>query len=164
MHQAAGLDPRAARTRRAILDAFIGLVGDRPYDRFGVAEIVARAGIGRATFYDHYRGKDDLLHKSMAWLLELIASAAAPEADENRLRFAVAHFWDNRRLARAVLSHPIGPIVRRGLAAILERTHAPAAAAQIAGAQLALLEAWVRGEFSATQEEIVERLRAAARL
>lgn len=161
---APALDPRAARTHRAILDAFIALVGERPYERFGVGDIVERAGIGRATFYDHYQGKDDLLHQSMTWLLEIIASAADPAPDETRLGFAVAHFWDNRRLARAVLSHPIAPVVRRALANILERRHAPAAAVQIAGAQLTLLEAWVRGEFSASQTDIVARLCATSRL
>jgi AcrR family transcriptional regulator len=157
-------DPRVERTRRAILDAFIELVGESSYDRFGVAEIVARAGIGRATFYEHYRGKDDLLHRSMHWLLALIACAADADSDDGRLRFAVAHFWQNRRLARTVLSHPIAPLVRRSLTNILAEARPAPAAAQIAGAQLALLEAWVRGEFAATQEEIVDRLKAAGRL
>lgn len=164
MQPDAGPDPRTTRTKRAILSAFIGLVGERRYDQFGVADIVERAEIGRATFYEHYRGKDDLLHRSMKWLLEMIASAADADPDEARIRFAVAHFWDNRRLARAVLSHPIGPVIRRALTGLLEARHKPPTATQIAGAQLALLEAWVRGEFSAEQDEIVARLRAASRL
>lgn len=164
MTEALDLDPRARRTRKAILDAFIALVGEQHYGRFGPADIAARAGVGRATFYEHYRGKDDLLHKSMRFLLVLIAAAADEQADESGIRWAVDHFWENRRLGRVVLAHPIAPSVRRALADILAETHPRPAAVQIAGAQLALIEAWVRGEISATQEEVVTQLRAVSRL
>jgi hypothetical protein len=100
----------------------------------------------------------------MRRLLAIIASAADPDPDEAKLRWAIGHFWDNRRLGRTVLAHPIGPSVRRALSAILAERHCPSASVQIAGAQLALIEAWIRGEISAEQDEIVARLCAASRL
>jgi hypothetical protein len=60
--------------------------------------------------------------------------------------------------------------VRRQLEGLIEerlggeRELAHARAVQIAGAQLALLEAWTRGELTASEEMIAERLRAASAL
>jgi AcrR family transcriptional regulator len=167
-------DRRAARSRRAILGAFVELVLERRYETIRVGDIVAKADVGRSTFYEHYRSKDDLLHNSMEWLLALIADAAVPGGDEARLRFAVAHFWDNRRLARVVMAHPLGTAVRRALAGLIETRLAasgagdpdmvPARAVQIAAGQLALLESWTKGEVAASQDQIVAQLQAAARV
>jgi AcrR family transcriptional regulator len=168
-------DRRVSRTRQAILQAFIGLVSERRYESIRVSEIIARADVGRSTFYEHYRGKEDLLHASMKWLLEMIADAALP-AGAAQLSFAVAHLWDNRRLARAVVVPPIGLTVRRILTGLVERRLAErsgppaepeeiqAKAIQIAAAQLALLEAWTKGELVASQGQIVDALQAATRL
>ncbi|MEA3060362.1 MAG: hypothetical protein QOJ94_143 [Sphingomonadales bacterium] len=163
-------DRRAVRTRRTILDAFVALVGERRYEAIRVGDIVAAADVGRSTFYDHFKGKDDLLRQSMDWLLRIFADSAVPGGDEERLAFAVGHFWQNRRLARAVLAPPLGVSVRRQLeAAIEERLEGEAElkrarAVQIAAAQLALLDAWTRGELSASEALIAGRMRAAAGL
>jgi AcrR family transcriptional regulator len=163
-------DRRTARTRRVLLDAFVALVGERRFEAIRVGDIVARADVGRSTFYDHFKSKDDLLRQSMDWLLRILAEAAVPGGDEGRLAFAVGHFWQNRRLARAVLAPPLGASVRRQLeAAIEERLEGDekirrARAVQIAAAQLALLEAWTRGELTASETLVADRLRAAAGL
>jgi AcrR family transcriptional regulator len=163
-------DRRTARTRRAIVGAFVALVTERRYETIRVADIIDEADVGRSTFYEHFRSKDDLLGQSMEGLLRIIADAALPGADEASLTAAVAHFWHNRRLARAVLAPPLGASVRRQLESLIEERLggepelARARAVQIAAAQLGLLEAWTRGELSASEALIAERLRAAARL
>jgi AcrR family transcriptional regulator len=163
-------DRRTARTRRALLAAFVALVGERRYEAIRVGDIVGKADVGRSTFYDHFKSKDDLLRQSMDWLLRIFAEAAVPGGEPERLAFAVGHFWQNRRLARAVLAPPLGASVRRQLeAAIEERLEGEAElkrarAVQIAAAQLALLEAWTRGEITASEALIADRLRAAAGL
>lgn len=55
------LDRRAARTRTALRAALLALIGEKDYDEITVEELTARADLGRATFYLHYRDKDDLL-------------------------------------------------------------------------------------------------------
>lgn len=163
-------DRRTARTRQAILSAFVALVLERRYDAIRVSEIIARADVGRSTFYEHFRSKDDLLRQSMDWLLRILAEAASPGADAARLAFVVGHFWENRRLARAILAPPLGLSVRRQLESLIEESLEGEAelrrarAVQITAAQLALLEAWTRGELTASEALIAERLRAAARL
>lgn len=163
-------DRRTARTRRAILGAFVELVLERRYDAIRVGDIIAKADVGRSTFYEHFRSKDDLLRQSMEGLLGIIADAALPGGEDAKLALAVAHFWQNRRLARIILAPPLGTSVRRLLENLVEERLggdpelARVRAVQIAGAQFAVLEAWTRGELTASEERIAERLRAAARL
>lgn len=54
------LDPRVRRTRNALGDALIALMQERPFDAISVGDVLERAGVGRSTFYVHYRDKDDL--------------------------------------------------------------------------------------------------------
>jgi len=56
-----GVDRRAARTRRALHGALISLILRKGNDAITVQEIIDEADVGRATFYAHYRGKEDLL-------------------------------------------------------------------------------------------------------
>jgi AcrR family transcriptional regulator len=55
------IDRRVARTRRTLHEALIRLIMRKGYDALTVQEIIDEADVGRATFYAHYRGKDDLL-------------------------------------------------------------------------------------------------------
>ena len=48
-------DPRAERTIGALRQAVVELAARRPVSRINVAELAERAGITRATFYNHYR-------------------------------------------------------------------------------------------------------------
>lgn len=54
-------DRRVLRTRVALRDAFLTLIREKGYDAITVEEITQRAGLGRATFYLHYKDKEDLL-------------------------------------------------------------------------------------------------------
>ena len=167
-------DRRVARTLDALLNAFIGLVLEENYRRISIGRIVERANVGRSTFYEHFRSKDDILIASMGGMFEVLADAACPDAPRAALDRLVAHFWSNRQLARAVLAPPIEGKLRRALAAKIEERLAAQAdaerftprrivAVQIAAAQLALLDAWTRGELSAGAGEIAGALAAVAR-
>jgi AcrR family transcriptional regulator len=59
------VDRRVSRTRRSIDDAFLALLLRRDYDAVGVSDIVREADVGRATFYEHYTSKDDLLRAQL---------------------------------------------------------------------------------------------------
>lgn len=54
-------DRRVARTRRALREALLALIQEKGYAAVTVEEITARANLGRATFYLHYKDKEDLL-------------------------------------------------------------------------------------------------------
>lgn len=65
-------DRRVARTRRALGDALMRLLQDHDLESVTVQQVLDAAGVGRATFYGHFRGKQDLLlshfESVMAWM------------------------------------------------------------------------------------------------
>lgn len=59
------VDRRKLRTRRALQDALVALILEKGYDAVSVSEVTDRADVGRATFYLHYRDKDELLIETL---------------------------------------------------------------------------------------------------
>jgi AcrR family transcriptional regulator len=55
------MDPRVVRTRNVLRDALMVLISEVGYDSITVQHITDRARLNRATFYLHYRDKQDLL-------------------------------------------------------------------------------------------------------
>ncbi|HZO20487.1 MAG TPA: TetR/AcrR family transcriptional regulator [Gemmatimonadaceae bacterium] len=70
-------DRRVERTRGLLRGALASLIHEKPYDRIVVKEILARANVGRSTFYAHFRDKDELLHSGIAEILRASAPATA---------------------------------------------------------------------------------------
>src|SRR5574341_140916 len=54
-------DRRIQRTKQALREALMQLIKEKGYDSISVEEITQKANIGRATFYLHYKDKEDLL-------------------------------------------------------------------------------------------------------
>ncbi len=175
MASAPVIDRSGAPTRQAVLSAFVSLLLEKRYEEILTSEVLRRADVGRSTFYRHFRSKQDLLERSMAWLVLAIADASLQRSAPDRLRHVVDHLWTHRRLARVASRPPMIANLQRALSAQLESrlnrmplaaTGAPAAhrAVQIAGAQLAFLNAWLKGEVTASRDQAVERLLAATML
>ena len=59
------LDRRVRRTRRRLHDALIQLILEKGYDNVTIHEITEQADLSRATFYLHYKTKDELLASSL---------------------------------------------------------------------------------------------------
>ncbi|MFR3878697.1 MAG: TetR/AcrR family transcriptional regulator [Collinsella sp.] len=55
------MDARKAKSRAAIVAAFSELLREEDYGKITVGDIIARAHVGRATFYGLFKSKDDLL-------------------------------------------------------------------------------------------------------
>lgn len=51
--------PRTGRTRAALLAAGLDLLVDRPIDAIAIDELVARAGVAKGSFFNHFEGKHD---------------------------------------------------------------------------------------------------------
>lgn len=59
------LDRRARRTRRLLRQSLHDLIREKDYDTITVQDITDRADLSRATFYLHYKDKDELLARSL---------------------------------------------------------------------------------------------------
>ena len=53
------LSPRAARTRSALIDAGFDLLVDRPIDAIPIDDVVAKAGVAKGSFFNHFADKQD---------------------------------------------------------------------------------------------------------
>lgn len=161
---AVGEDRRVKRTRAALLGAFDHLILSRRPKKIGVADIVAAAKVGRSTFYEHYKGADDIHMAALARPFAVLADAAAGAGDEARLTALLAHFWENRQRARESFMGPMGGKVSRLLAAMVEERLAGEAdalaiplrlaALQLADAALAPVRGWVTAEAPSTAEAL----------
>lgn len=67
------LDARAARSQLALGRALVALMTDTAFDAITVQQVLDRAGVGRATFYAHFRNKDDLLLSDAERFIDMLA-------------------------------------------------------------------------------------------
>ncbi|MET4429482.1 MULTISPECIES: TetR/AcrR family transcriptional regulator [unclassified Mycolicibacterium] len=68
------VDPRAERVRTLLRDAAFALAHERPVDQITVADLVARAGVSRQVFYQHFTDRDDAV--ASAFTLTFAAATA----------------------------------------------------------------------------------------
>ncbi|MFL6551672.1 MAG: TetR/AcrR family transcriptional regulator [Povalibacter sp.] len=90
-------DRRTVRTRSLLENAFHRLLQTADYESITVEDICAHSKVGRSTFYNHFRNKDDLKRGALdhlrADLLEFQRQASAgAELDQGFFAFAVPLF------------------------------------------------------------------------
>lgn len=176
-------DRRARRTRGMLRDALIALILEKGYDAITVADIAERADLARATFYLHYRDKEDLLASSLEELAdELVArtrhtverSTFPPDPPYSLVAFQ--HAYENADLYRVMLGGQgatgILQRVREQLAAHIEgyarqmlpdREVAiphPVLANYLVGALLGLMGWWLENGMEHSPEEMARMYQA----
>ncbi len=107
-------------------NALLELMVKRGYEALSVQDIIDRASVGRATFYLHYRNKEDLLRRSLDELRKHLKqawrSATAAQAKSSALGFSLAFFQhvdSHRQLYRAIVGRESGAIVDRQMRRLL---------------------------------------------
>jgi AcrR family transcriptional regulator len=162
---------RAQPAKAAILQAFGELIGTKQYDEITVAEIIGRAAVSRSTFYEHFRGKQDLLTQSIAGPFKILADGILSAAHP-KLVPLLEHFWSNRHFARGVL---LGAVRQRTASVLvqqvenrLERYETESRARyrlprrlmawQLTESTLGLIAAWLTGEARCAAAELADGL------
>lgn len=118
-------DRRIQRTRALLHEALGSLIREKAYDRITVAQILARAGVSRSTFYLHFRDKDDLLASGMrALLFDVLATngTATTDTAERMVAFCLpllGHIHQHRRAAGARLGERGRAILHAHLRGVL---------------------------------------------
>ncbi len=93
-------DPRIVRTREALADALLDLLAEKAFADLSITEIAERAGIGYATFFRHYAGKEALLADVTDRLVDALLARMLPalrEADTRAASLALCRFVEERR-------------------------------------------------------------------
>ncbi|MFK0156898.1 TetR/AcrR family transcriptional regulator [Streptomyces sp. NPDC090499] len=104
------VDPRVLRTRALLRTAALELASERDADTITMADIAERATVNRATVYQHYKDRDELLLAAMESEITALARAAAccplaypPDRMPTELVELFRHVESNDRLYRQML-------------------------------------------------------------
>ncbi len=98
------LDRRVQRTRQLLRDALMGLILERGYDAVTVEAVAERANLGRATFYLHYRDKEELLVTSLKDIYDSLVQKLQAMQSELRSIVIFEHAAEHKDLYRVMLS------------------------------------------------------------
>lgn len=176
MTRAEPADPRAARTREKLRRALLDECAERSLAEVGVAALVRRAGVGRATFYVHYDGLEALAVDACADVVREGVEALhawrgrpdpvhAPPA----LPAFFASLTPHAALYRALLSPggggPLGRVLHRDLRAYSLRERelagaadAPLVASAVAATFAGVLADWLHGLLEGDPGEIADQV------
>jgi AcrR family transcriptional regulator len=167
-------DARVRRTRMQLGTAFLNLILEKPVHEVTVQDILDRSGVGRSTFYLHYRDIDDLLLSQLEMFCEAISTSLGLQKDRSHRVAPVAelfaHIGNGNKLYRVLSDsghlkdfyelaegHFARGIERRltefGRLKEKPPREIAARAAALAGSLLALLRWWLdRGEKETPQQ------------
>jgi len=154
------IDRRVRKTRQQLGDALVALILDKGYDAITIKDITDRADVAHATFYRHYRDKDELLTQKLEEVIqEIEAFTREPSLQDAEGYLIFKHAQENSVLYCILLSSQGTTYVRKRIketiAANILRTCKPlrsarrgvvppqVAAHHIAGSLLLLIEWWL---------------------
>jgi AcrR family transcriptional regulator len=93
--------------RDRLAEAAFDLFNERGYEQTTVDDIAERAGLGRATFFRHYRSKEDVIFPDHDRLLGRVRDRLRPAGHDTALaavsdavRLVLLHYLDEGELAR----------------------------------------------------------------
>jgi len=99
-HSKQKMDARVRRTRDALGDALVALMQEKAFDAITVQDVLNRAGVGRSTFYLHFRNKDDLFMSDADEFFEGISMALSVHGDKSDRVAPVGEFFAHAREMR----------------------------------------------------------------
>jgi AcrR family transcriptional regulator len=110
-------DPRVTKTRAALAEAVLALASEKPFADVTITEIAARAGVGYASFFRHFKDKEALLTEvadQMVTDLLAIIMPAMMEEDTRATSIAICRYVaEHRLLTHALLAGGAESDVRR---------------------------------------------------
>jgi AcrR family transcriptional regulator len=174
--------------RERLAQAAFALFDERGYEQTTVDDITERAGLGRTTFFRHYRSKEDVIFPDHDRMLEQIrerlrtsSHSTALVAVSDAIRLVLLHYLDEGDLARrryaltsrvpALRDREIASVARyqrlfrEFIAAWMADTAEPAPlraelmAASVVAAHNHVLRRWLRGESPDPVRELDDTLR-----
>ncbi len=162
----------AARTQKAVSDAFLALIRERAYEEISVTDICRRADIVRKTFYNNFRSKDDVVH----YLINDIFCEMESRVDFRHtsvrkiLLFAFRFIMDNREALLLFYHRGLLRFAHKSIAAYIAQEHILARlkqedvdaraykyiAAQISAVLISVIETWIESDFCEPIEFMAE--------
>jgi AcrR family transcriptional regulator len=88
-------DARVQRTRAQLGNALLTLIIEKPINQVTVQDVLDRSGVGRSTFYLHYRDKDDLLVSQLEMFLEIMSATLSVKHEKSQRVVPVAELFEH---------------------------------------------------------------------
>ncbi len=114
------IDRRVQRTHQLLRDSLIELILKKGYDAVTVQDITDHANLGRATFYLHYRDKEELLITSLQETFDELVKIVSPITRESLesntpppVLIAFQHAEQNKDLYRVMLNGQGAMVITR---------------------------------------------------
>src|SRR5258707_7037384 len=174
--------------RERLAEAAFALFDERGYEQTTVDDITERAGLGRTTFFRHYRSKEDVIFPDHDRLLEQIKDRLATSSHRTALaavsdavRLVLLHYLDEGDLARQryALTSTVAALRHREIATVARYQRlirefiadwmgdpaepaplrAELMAASVVAAHNHLLRRWLRGESPDPTRELDNAMR-----
>ncbi|MGX7063919.1 TetR/AcrR family transcriptional regulator [Enterococcus cecorum] len=128
-------DLRTKRTRKMILEAFINLVEEKGYEHVTVSDIASQAMINRATFYAHFKDKQDvydyIFKEAVTQFMIVLAPVQLGRTNQLQLHAIeqiITHIFEkiqeNRVFFKTVLNAHGNEQLRKQISQILRSTYA----------------------------------------
>ncbi len=114
-------DPRAERVRALLRDAAFALAHERAVDGLTVGDVVARAGVSRQVFYQHFTDRDDAVATAVT-----VAFSAATADIAGDARARILRLFDFVAEHRAVYRHVVSSTVAQRVVAAFRAELTPA--------------------------------------
>jgi AcrR family transcriptional regulator len=150
-------DRRVRRTQQLLARALVALTLEKGYGAVTIRDLTDRADIGYATFFRHYRDKDELLQDVLDVVLEELTSllsGAVPDGDPAAVgtlvfRYVQEHtevvrvLVGSRQVLQRLVAVVTGGIVSEQTARAASSVPLEIAAHHIVSATIALVEWWL---------------------
>ncbi|MGM9619338.1 MAG: TetR/AcrR family transcriptional regulator C-terminal domain-containing protein [Oscillospiraceae bacterium] len=144
--------------------ALLSLMEQYPFEEITVTQVVRCAGVGRASFYRHYKSTGDVIRYYMTVLIRQWGREFEAAGDPDWALSLLRHYYGQRDfymlLYRCGLSHHMLAIIRETVGVEAETQNVPAyMKAWFAGALFGWIEEWIRRGMRETPEQMQELLR-----
>jgi AcrR family transcriptional regulator len=182
--------PRSQQADKAILTAALDLFAERGPDALGIEQVAARAGVGKATIYRRWRGKEEMLLDAVgslrselpvpqgrsvrADLIVILDRICREAADPRRARLFALLQGEGARYPRLLARYldtvveprrqVVAAVLRRGVATgeLRENTDIDAAALLLDGAVLASMSGQAQPDGRYARRLVEELMRGLA--
>lgn len=168
------MDIRVRRTRDSLGDALVALMQEMPFESITVQQVLDRANVGRSTFYQHFKDKDDLFFSDADEFFEMMATHLSRTRDSSSRVALVREFFAHVAEAQGFVSsmseamfNEVMELARGHFARGIEqrlrelpqfsqvaKARLAAMAYAHAGAMLSLLDWWIDHGMKETPEEM----------
>lgn len=173
------MDRRVLKTRKAIIEAFVGLLEEQDFEQITINDIADRANVNRGTIYLHYADKFDLLDQCIETYLQQLldacmieSSTTTPVTAKDALLRTFRYLEQHASTYTTLLTKKGIPVFRSKLMTLLVQgveEQMDACGIQegmkkeitiqfLASAAVGLLEWWIMNSMPYPAEEIVDQL------